>query len=153
FTYVSEDGTITVVDYTAYETLTSLIENADGTITYTDENGANTVINVAGIVNNYQTVTPLIDNGDGTYTYTDETGAAVVIDTNTTVISDNGDGSYTLTSSNGNIITVNTSANSNPYDNTASGLASENVQDALDELSDSLEAGAGVTLEDNTDGT
>ena len=63
------------------ETLTTLTDNGDGTMTYVDENGAGTVINLAAIISGNETLTSLVDNGDGTMTYTDEDGAVTVIHT------------------------------------------------------------------------
>ena len=53
----------------------SLVDNADGTYTFTDAGGNVTTISDTSI-------STLVDNADGTYTYTDETGAIQTIDTN-----------------------------------------------------------------------
>ncbi|MCO6175393.1 hypothetical protein NHF50_10090, partial [Flavobacterium sp. NRK F10] len=83
------------------QVLTTLTDNGNGTMTYVDENGASTVIDLAAIIAGNETLTTLVDNGDGTMTYTDEDGIAQVITTtvvsNNTVIPDgtidiNGDG-------------------------------------------------------------
>src|SRR5699024_5471321 len=64
------------------------------------------------------------------------------------------DGVYTFEDASGNTITsINTNADAIAYDNSDSNLNSTNVKDALDELSDSQQSGAGVTLSDNGGGT
>ncbi len=74
----------------------------------------------------------LANNGDGTLTFTNQDGTAVNI-----VLSDitvNGDGTYTFTNGDGTDVILDTRASSNPYDNGASGLTSNTVQAAIDEL-------------------
>ncbi|WP_423130039.1 beta strand repeat-containing protein [Gaoshiqia sp. Z1-71] len=71
----------------AQETLTTLTDNGDGTLTYVDENGAPTVIDLTALISGNGTPTSLTDNGDGTMTYTNEDGVGTVI--NTTVLSAN----------------------------------------------------------------
>ncbi len=53
----------------------ALVDNLDGTYTFTDAAGNPTIISDTS-------VSTIVDNGDGTYTYTDETGATQTIDTN-----------------------------------------------------------------------
>ncbi len=95
----------------ANETLTTLVDNGNGTMTYTDENGtANTInttvaiqdgtididgdgtndngVTLQDVINNInnitsanETLTTLVDNGNGTMTYTDENGTANTINT------------------------------------------------------------------------
>ncbi|WP_299164817.1 hypothetical protein, partial [uncultured Eudoraea sp.] len=109
FTYTSEDGTIT----TFTETLTGLVDNGNGTFTYTDEDGVAQNINKADIIENF-------------------------------------DGTYTFTNNDGTNVTISTTAASNPYNNTSSGLIATDVQAAIDEIN----AAAGtVALVDNGDGT
>ncbi len=96
YTYVSENGTSTVIDIPGDETVTTLTNNGDGTYTYVSENGTSTVIDIPGD----ETVTTLTDNGDRTFTYLNEAGASTVIDfpaneTTTTVVY-NGNGTYSL---------------------------------------------------------
>src|SRR5690606_19287116 len=78
----------------------------------------------------------LVDNGDGTFTHTAVDGTVVTFDANTTTIIDNEDGSYTITNADGTTSTIDTRASTNPYDNTNSGMVSDNVQDAIDERSE-----------------
>ena len=79
-----------------------------------------------------ETVTAILDNNDGTFTYTNEAGTSIII-TKANLI-DNGNGSYTFNNGNTPAIQLNTSAASNPYDNTNSGITATNVQDAIDQL-------------------
>ncbi|MCO6175397.1 hypothetical protein NHF50_10110 [Flavobacterium sp. NRK F10] len=105
YTYTSENATATTIDVpgsvinnastifgdtnvlneistavATAETLTSLVDNGNGTITYTDEDGVGTVINLSTAVAAVETLTSLVDNGNGTITYTDEDGVATVLD-------------------------------------------------------------------------
>ncbi|MGB5270404.1 MAG: hypothetical protein WBN52_07845, partial [Eudoraea sp.] len=93
----------------------------------------------------------LVDNGDGTYDFTDAAGTTTTItDTSISTLVDNANGTYTYTDETGATQTIDTNASANPYDNTTSGLAALNVQDAIDEIN----AAAGtVALVDNGDGT
>jgi hypothetical protein len=59
----------------ASETITSLVDNLDGTFTYTGEDGSQTTISGAS-----ETITTLIDNNNGTFTYTNELGVVTVLD-------------------------------------------------------------------------
>ena len=71
----------------AEETVTTLVY--DGLLeelTYTDEDGTATVIDMAAIIDQSETLTSLVDNGDGTMTYTDENGIANIIDTTVEVV-------------------------------------------------------------------
>ncbi|MDX1364611.1 MAG: hypothetical protein R3243_10355, partial [Arenibacter latericius] len=88
------------------ETLTTLIQNANGTFTYTDEAGNATIVDVS----NLETLTTLALNGDNTnIDYTDEDGnvtqinlTAVVqnLETVTTIV-ENADGTFTFRDENG----------------------------------------------------
>src|SRR5690554_2387030 len=146
----------------------------DGTqFTYVDQAGDTNTINLQEIITNevvnnivnqgdiYDEIINLLeqetdiltDNGDGTYTHTAVDGTPVIIDANTTSVTIV-DGVYTFLNGNGDTITtIDTNADAIIYDNTDSGLAAENVKDAIDELVDTLESGAGITLVDNNDGT
>ncbi|MDP5228971.1 MAG: hypothetical protein NWQ38_01155, partial [Cellulophaga sp.] len=73
--YTDEDGTVTQLDLSNIvanlEALTTLVANADGTFTYTDEDGVDTVIDIA----NLETLTSIALNADNTnIDYTDEDG-------------------------------------------------------------------------------
>ncbi|KGO79290.1 hypothetical protein Q763_14730, partial [Flavobacterium beibuense F44-8] len=89
------------------ETITTLVDNGNGTYTYTSEDGVVTVIDIPG----NQTLTTLVyDQTANTLTYTDENNNPVVIDLPTLVqnaetltsLVKNEDGSITYTDENGN---------------------------------------------------
>ncbi|MBI6117359.1 hypothetical protein I6U49_11480, partial [Salegentibacter sp. F63223] len=177
FVYLDQAGDrISInLDEIVNESITKLVDNLDGTYTYTSEDDTITTINVpADVISNidnngdiYERIIELItsnsyisnitDNGDGTFNFTDSQGNTTEFDANTTNLVDNADGTYDLTNANGSTININTNADSNSYDNTNSGLAAGNVQDALDEIQQNLEdtnADLGnIDLTDNGDGT
>jgi len=114
-----------IEDITTYQTTSTLVNNGDGTYTYTDENNTVTIIDVpADVINNATQIfsstqvineitnilennsDTFVDNGDGTFTHTAVDGTAVTFDANTTSIIDNGDGTYTVTNDNGDTVTV-----------------------------------------------
>ncbi|MGS2763847.1 hypothetical protein ACVBDU_16395, partial [Sinomicrobium sp. M5D2P9] len=75
--YTDEDGVVTQLDLSAIianlETLTTIVDNNDGTFTYTDEDGTPTIIDVS----NLETLTSMVqDDITGVITYTDEDGIA-----------------------------------------------------------------------------
>src|SRR5690606_22894750 len=139
FTYVDESGETHTINFEdivqANETVTTLVDNNDGTYTYTSEDGTVTTVDVpADIVNQFDTIVNsgpvtvdgttytsieeyfetivtgnsdvLVDNGDGTFTHTAADGTVVTFDANTTAMVDNGDGTYTFTNANGDTITI-----------------------------------------------
>ncbi|MDO6493129.1 hypothetical protein, partial [Cellulophaga sp. 2_MG-2023] len=71
------------------ETLSTLVDNADGTFTYTNEDGIATTFDAKR--------STVLDNGDGTFTLTDDSGNAVTIDTNQVAgtLVNNNDGTIT----------------------------------------------------------
>ena len=161
-TYVDEDGVTWDID----ESITSLVDNGDQTITFTHEDGSTTTLDLASLetlttvtntitgntIGTYtdedgvsfdidETITSLVDNGDGTFsftaedgtvstidaasqetlttvtntivgntiaTYTDEDGVAFDIDETITTLTDNGDGTFAFTSEDGTVTTVDT---------------------------------------------
>ncbi|WP_257957567.1 hypothetical protein, partial [Parapedobacter tibetensis] len=97
----------------ANETLTTLVDNGDGTVTYTDEAGTATTIALATIIDDLETVTDLVDNGDGTISYTNEDGTVQTIDIGAvvtanetvTTLADNTDGTFSYTNEAGDVVT------------------------------------------------
>src|SRR5690606_5031792 len=114
---------------------TAMVDNGDGTYTFTNANGDTiTIDSVGDIINNFEdfvTNNPvtvdgttytrigrascrivtsnsdaLVDNGDGTFHHTAADGSVVTFDANTTAMVDNGDGTYTFTNANGDTITI-----------------------------------------------
>ncbi len=63
---------LNVASVTISETITNLVDNANGTLTYTNENGVPQTVSKADIT----------DNADGTYTFTNNDGSDVILDTN-----------------------------------------------------------------------
>ncbi|MCG2420616.1 hypothetical protein K8089_16465, partial [Aequorivita sp. F47161] len=73
--YTDEDGIVTSIDLETvidnFETLTTIVDNGNGTFTYTDEDNVTTTIDIS----NLETLTFLALNPDGrTLEYTDEDG-------------------------------------------------------------------------------
>ena len=137
FTYVDNNGvkqTINIAQIVkANETVTTLIDNKNGTYTYTAEDGKTTLINVpADVVNNFQTIAndntvrTIIENivkntggnvfYDGAnFTYVDNNGVkqtiniAQIVKANETVTTliDNKNGTYTYTAEDGKTTLIN----------------------------------------------
>ncbi|WP_298351641.1 hypothetical protein [uncultured Dokdonia sp.] len=150
-----------------------IVDNGDGTYTYTDANGNSQIINTQASSNPYDNTisglvatnvqdaideinaaagtVALVDNGDGTYIFTDASGTATTIaDTSISTLVDNGDGTYTYTDETGATQIIDISAEGNSFDNTGTGLLSTNVQDAIEEINAAIGT---VGLIDNGDGT
>src|SRR5690606_16189904 len=152
FNYINSSGDLVTVDLESlvkdYETVTSIIQNTDGTFTFTDEEGTQTVLDIS----NMETLTTLVDHADGTYTYTNENGTSVVLNANTTSVTLN-DGVYTFTDGSDNIITsIDTKASANRYDNIDSGLTADNVQNAIDEVTSKVKVIENTKGDLNVDG-
>ena len=136
-TYMDSSGNIHILDLTQVvqdnETITTLVNNNNGTYTYTSENGTQTTINVpADVISNFSTILAntsvlnqiinVVHNNGGnvyydgtTLTYMDSSGNIHVIDltqvvqdneTITTLVNNN-NGTYTYTSENGTQTTIN----------------------------------------------
>lgn len=97
-----DDGTGVIANI--QETITNLVDNGNGTFTYTNE--LEVPVTFSG---SPQTVTTLVDNGDGTFTYTSEDNSITTVDYNLnetiTLLQDNGDGSFSYTNENGDVTT------------------------------------------------
>ncbi|WP_424001784.1 hypothetical protein [Maribacter sp. IgM3_T14_3] len=108
--YTDEDGLVTQLDLSAIvanlEALTTVVANTDGTFTYTDEDGVDTIIDVTDL----ETLTTIALNADNTnIDYTDEDGLVTQLDLSaivanlealTTVVA-NTDGTFTYTDEDG----------------------------------------------------
>ncbi|MEP2315682.1 hypothetical protein, partial [Eudoraea sp.] len=123
------------------ETLSGLVDNGNGTFTYTNEDGIATTFDAK--------IATVVDNLDGTYTITDDFGTSVTIDTNNviTTLVDNGDGSFTYTSEDGTITTF-TETLSGLVDN-GNGTFTYTNEDGIATIFDAKIA----TVVDNLDGT
>ncbi len=170
YEFTDAAGNTTTITDTSISTMSAPV---NGVYTYTDESGATQTIDTNASSNPYDNTTSglastdvqaaideinaaagtvaLVDNLDGTYDFTDAAGNTTTItDTSISTMSAPVNGVYTYTDESGATQTIDTNANSNPYDNTASGLVATDVQAAIDEIN----AAAGtVALVDNLDGT
>ncbi|PQJ32950.1 hypothetical protein BST92_13915 [Nonlabens arenilitoris] len=167
--YTDEDGVTTQLDFTALvqnlETLTTLVDNTDGTFTYTNEAGTPVTIDT----NAAETLTTLVLNADDTnLDYTDEDGVTTQLDFTTlvqnletiTTLVDNTDGTFTYTNEAGTPVTIDTNAAEtlttlvlNADDTNLDYTDEDGVTTQLDftDLVQNLETI--TTLVDNTDGT
>ena len=139
--YIDEGGNTTQLNLTNIvknlETLTSLTDNNDGTITYTDESGNNTVLNI----NNIETLTSIVDNGDSTITYSDEDGN----DTTFSIADNDNDPTneiQTIVSADGS---VTITPNGNDYDLSIT-TPINNDNDPTNEIQTLAQSGTNVTL-------
>lgn len=83
------------------ETITTIVNNGDGTATFTNEAGVAITFPIGGV--------DVVDNADGTYTVTLADGSVVTIgDTSTSTLVDNLDGTYTYTDEAGVVTTFDT---------------------------------------------
>ncbi len=122
--YTDENGTVTPIDLQQiiknFETLTTLLDNNDGTFSYKNEDG--------DIVTFDANTTTMVNNGDGTYTFTNANGDTITVDVIGDVVTniqnqgaiyneiinlinagsdifvDNGDGTFTHTTVSGDIV-------------------------------------------------
>ncbi|PQJ20971.1 hypothetical protein BST93_00450 [Nonlabens tegetincola] len=105
------------------ETLTEIAENTDGTFTYTDEDGVDTIIDIS----NLETLTLLaqaagntdaeVTAGDANTiaTYTDEDGSAFTINETVTALVENTNGTVTYTDEAGNDTIIDVTNLRNAY--------------------------------------
>jgi len=112
----------------------ALVYNTDDDCIFQFNNGSwsSLCVNVAA----GETVTAIIDNNDGTFSYTNEMGANVII--SKASLSNNGDGTYTFTNGSLTNLIIDTNASAIPFNNSTSGLIATNVQDAIDELQNTI---------------
>ncbi|MEP4357857.1 MAG: hypothetical protein ABJ316_12825, partial [Nonlabens ulvanivorans] len=167
--YTDEDGVTTQLDFTALvqnlETITTLVDNTDGTFTYTNEAGTPVTIDT----NAAETLTTLVLNADDTnLDYTDEDGVTTQLDftalvqnleTITTLV-DNTDGTFTYTNEAGTPVTIDTNAAEtlttlvlNADDTNLDYTDEDGVTTQLDFTSLVQNLETITTLVDNTDGT
>ncbi|TJZ49882.1 hypothetical protein FAZ15_22135, partial [Sphingobacterium olei] len=147
----------------ANETNTTLIDNNDGTYTYTSEDGTVTVVDVpASVINQFEEVVnggPVTVNGN-TYTSIEEYIENIVAanETNTTLI-DNNDGTYTYTSEDGTVTVVDVPASViNQFEEVVNGgpvTVNGTTYNTIEEYIENIVAAneTNTTLIDNNDGT
>jgi len=83
------------VTFDVNETITAIVDNGDGTFTFTHEDGSQSTLDAASL-ETLTTVTNAIA-GNRIATYTDEDGIPFDIDETITALVDNGDGTFTFT--------------------------------------------------------
>src|SRR5690606_38146689 len=109
-------------------------------LSFTDAGGQPVSVDFKQIVKSNETVTTLVKNPIGTFTYKNETGAEVTLDP-TMVNVTHANGVYTFKDAEGNALaTIDVNANQLNYDNSASGLQANSVQEAIDEIVSKLSA-------------
>ena len=105
------DGTYTYTDELGEETIItftggSLEDNGDGSYIFTNSDGTTVTFNTS---TTQETTSTLEDNLNSTYTYTNELGEETIITITGGTLADNGDGAYIFTNSDGTTVTFNTS--------------------------------------------
>ncbi|MBO6532830.1 MAG: hypothetical protein JJ885_12015 [Muricauda sp.] len=119
------------------ETLTTIVQDAAaGTVTYTDEDGADTVLDLNALIDNAETLTSLALNADGVnLDFTDEDGntnqinlATLVAaqETLTTIVQDAAAGTVTYTDEDGADTVLNTTTQPIDFTNTDRTLTNTN---------------------------
>ena len=100
-TYIDEAGLAVDIN----ETVTSLVDNGDGTLSFTHEDLSVSTLTIA----NLETLTTLTNAivGNRIATYTDEDGNSFDINETITTLVDNGNGTFTFVSENGTATTIN----------------------------------------------
>jgi len=100
-TYVDEDGNQTVLN----ETISELAANADGSITFTGEDGLPTTLSI-GDLETLSSVTNVLAAGNRIGSYTDEDGTSIDLRETVTSLADNNDGTFTFTHEGGSTTTL-----------------------------------------------
>ena len=100
-TYVDEDGNQTVLN----ETISELAANADGSITFTGEDGLPTTLSI-GDLETLTSVTNVLAAGNRIGSYTDEDGTSIDLRETVTSLADNNDGTFTFTHEGGSTTTL-----------------------------------------------
>jgi hypothetical protein len=144
----NSDGTFTFTDKsgtaTTFDTkISTVVDNTDGTYTITDDSGTSITIDTN------ETSSTLVNNADGTFTYTNEAGVATSFDAKISTVLDNTDGTYTITDDSGTSITIDTNETSSTLINNADGTFTYTNEAGV---ATSFDAKISTVL-DNTDGT
>jgi hypothetical protein len=102
--YTNENGTVVDID----ETITTLVDNENGTYTYTSETGVQTVITIPEPVEFEETVTTIQNTVEGHKIgdYINEAAATVDINETVTALTDNEDGTATYINEDGDEVTI-----------------------------------------------
>src|SRR5690606_10010268 len=118
FTYIDESGETHTINFEdivqANETVTTLVDNADGTYTYTSEDGTITTVDVpTSVINQFEEIVnseQVTIDGDNDTTNAEYIQHLVETNESVTTLVDNADGTYTYTSEDGTVTTVDVPA-------------------------------------------
>ncbi|MFB9106132.1 hypothetical protein ACFFU1_14610, partial [Algibacter miyuki] len=148
---------------TTNETVTTLVDNTDGTYTYTSEDGTETIVDVpASVVNQFENIVnegPVTINGETFNTIEEYIENIVATNETVTTLVDNTDGTYTYTSEDGTETIVDIPASVvNQFENivnegpvTINGETFNTIEEYIENIVTTNETV--TTLVDNTDGT
>ncbi|MCA0133037.1 hypothetical protein LBU54_10625, partial [Winogradskyella sp. D23] len=154
FQYNNNSWTSLCIDVMENETVTTLVDNNDGSFSYTSEDGSITIIQKSA----------LLDNGNGTFTFDSGNGAPITIDVSAletlTSIVNNLDGTFTYNDEDGNSTVIDianletlTSIALNPDNVNIDYTAEDGVVTQLDLTAIVQNLETLTTLVDNNDGT
>ena len=90
-----------------FESVTELVDNGDGTFTFTSEDGTVVTMDTADI-ETLTSVSNILAAGNRIATYTDENNVPIDVFESVTTLVDNGDGTFTFTSEDGTVVTMDT---------------------------------------------
>src|SRR5690606_7511025 len=167
FTYVDAAGDTHVINFAdivqANETVTMLVNNNDGTYTYTSEDGTVTTVDIpSDIVNQFENIVkdgPVTVDGDTYNTIEEYIQHIVETNESVTTLVNNNDGTYTYTSEDGTVTVVDVPSDIvNQFENivkdgpvTVDGNTYNTIEEYIQHL---VEANETVTtLVNNNDGT
>src|SRR5690606_9877393 len=156
FTYVDVDGNPQVIDLEelvqANETVTELVDNGNGTYTYTSEDGTETIVDVpASVISQFEEVVnggPVTVNGNTYNTIEEYIEQQVTANETVTTLSNNGNGIYTYTSEDGTETVINVPAD--VISNFETIMGDENVLNELIEQLTSTSVGGNVYYDGTT---
>src|SRR5690554_489347 len=167
FTYVDEAGDSHVINFEeivqANESVTTLVDNGDGTYTYTSEDGTETIVDVpASVINQFEEIVnggPVTIEGEEYTTIEEYIQHIVETNESVTTLIDNADGTYTYTSEDGTVTTVDVPASVvNQFEEIVNGgpvtIEGEEYTTIEEYIQHIVETNESVTtLIDNADGT
>jgi len=147
-TYVDEDGN----SFEIAETVTTLVDNGDGTLTFAAEDGSATTLDVASL-ETLTTVNNVLANGNRIATYVDEDGTGFDIFETVTSLVDNGDGTFSFVHEDGSATTLDV-ADLETLTTVTNTVLGSRIATYVDEDGNSFDVNESVTeLADNGDGT
>lgn len=143
---------------------TSVVDNSDGTYTYTAYDASTVDIDTNADTNPFNPassgLSPALVSVNVQDAIDEVHNMILNVVGNTSIMTDNADGTYTHDDGTGTTVNIDTNADSNPFDPAVSGispaLVATDVQSALDELHDLIISGGGhdfATSDEVKDGT